>query len=165
LAGCSPAADRALAVLVFVAGDPLGVAVHRLDHLPGGLGEVGAVGEEVGVAEDVRHDELVLQDRVDVEQVGVARVGIDHQLVDLAQAIVVHRLHLLEGAPVRPVAEAARHAVGPELVHDRGRDDLEVGREGPQSLLLGHLPETLSRLGELVHVALIDHDNPQGNDE
>ncbi len=121
------ALDLAGPVRVGVAARSLRIEVHRLDHPARGPREVGVVGEEIGVSQHMRGDELVLQHRVDVEQIGPAGVGVDDQFVDLAQPVVVHRLHLLEGAPVGPVAEPARHAVGPDFVHDRRRDDLEVG--------------------------------------
>src|SRR3712207_6914696 len=41
--------------------------------------------EEVGVAEDVRDHKGVLQGRIDIEQIGVARIGVDDQFVNLAQ--------------------------------------------------------------------------------
>jgi hypothetical protein len=149
---------RTLPEAVLVPSDPLGVAVHRLHHLARGLGEVDVVGEEVGMPQHMRRHELILQQRIHVEQIGIARVGVDHQLVNLAHAIVVHRLHLLERPPVRPVAEAPRHAIRPELVHDRGRHHLEMRRERPQPMLVRQLPQPLDRLTELIHVALIDHD-------
>ncbi len=131
------------AVVELVAPEALGVDRGGLQHLSVGLLEVGVVAEEVAVGQDVGHHELVLQGGVGLHQEGVAGVGVDHQLVDLGEAVVVHRLHLVVRPAVGPVGEAPGEPVGAELVHDGGGDDLEVGGVGVEPEGEGLVPDAL----------------------
>ena len=87
----------------FVLADALGVDARAFQHLAIRELEVSVVLEEVHVPKNMGYYYFVLQDRVGVDQEGIRRIGIDHQLVDLAQPVVVQRLELLIGTPVRPM--------------------------------------------------------------
>ena len=72
-----------------VAAHARGVVRHRVDHLAVGLREEEVVLEEVDVPVDVRHHQLLVDQRVALEQVGVGGVVVDHHLVDLREAVLV----------------------------------------------------------------------------
>ena len=81
-------------------------------------------------AVDVRHDELLVDERVSLEQVGVRGVVVDDHLVDLREAVLValgEPLVLHAEAPVRVAVREA--AVRRDLVHLVVGEDLEDGRE------------------------------------
>ena len=72
-----------------VLADAGGVVGHLVHHFAVGLGEPEVVLEEVAVAVDVGHDQLLVGDGVGLLQVGVAGVVVDDHLVDAAEAVVV----------------------------------------------------------------------------
>ncbi len=146
--GVEQALDLGLAVLELVAPDAVGVEGDGVEHAARGAGEVGIVGEEVGVAEDMGGDQLVLDRGVALEQEGPAGIRVDHQLVDLGETVVVHRLLHLVHLAVGPMREAARHQIRADLVDDAGGDELEVGREGAQPDRLRLVPDPLDGGGE-----------------
>ncbi len=79
---------------------------------------------------DVGHHELLIDGVVAPHQVGVARVVVDHHLVDLRQPVLVALLQLLVLHPEGPVRVAGREAaVGRDLVEVVGVHDLEDGLE------------------------------------
>ena len=62
----------------------IGDLVH---HLPIGLREPIVRLEEIGVSIDVRHDQLLVDDLVTGQKIGVARVIIDDELVNLCETV------------------------------------------------------------------------------
>ena len=62
---------------------------EHVNHLAVRVCEPDIVLEEVAVAVDVGHHELLGQNRVRLEQVRVAGVGVDDHLVDLLKAVGV----------------------------------------------------------------------------
>jgi hypothetical protein len=80
----------------------------------------------------IHHHELVMQKGVGIQQEGVGGIGIDHELVDLAQPVIIRGLHRVIRLPVRPMAEPAGEQVSAKLVENGGRHDLKVGRERVQ---------------------------------
>jgi hypothetical protein len=62
--------------------------------------------------------------------------------------------------PVGPMREPARDAVGPELVHHAGRDDLEVQRERVETEAVGQLKDLVDGLLELVGIEIRDPSRP-----
>ena len=136
--GVDEAFDRLQAVALLVATDAGGVVGHLVDHLPVGVREVHVVLEEVGVAVDVGHDQLLVQHRVALEQVGVGRIVVDHHLVDLVQAVLVALAQLLVLHAEAVVRVARREAaVGRQRVHLLVVDHLEDGAEEGQPELAG----------------------------
>ena len=136
--------------------DPAAVRVvargplDRIDGAPAGV-EVGraeavVVLEEVDVAVHVRHHELLVDERVSLEQVRVRRVVVDDHLVDLREAVLVALGELLvlhAEAPVRvAVGEAAVRrdlvhlVVGEDLEDDREEVEPLRGRDGLDAVLL-----------------------------
>ena len=81
---------------------------HLVHHLAVGLAEPDVVLEEVVVAVDVGHHELLVDHLVAAQQIGVARVVIDDHLVDLLQpvAIALGEMLILHAEP--PVRIARR---------------------------------------------------------
>ena len=75
--------EIAAVLLRLRAADTRGVVRHLIEHAAIGVLEISVVLEEVAVAEDVRHHQLLLHDGVRLDQIRVTRVVVDHQLVDL----------------------------------------------------------------------------------
>jgi len=76
----------------------------------------------------MRDDQFVLDERVAVQQKRVARIGVDHQFVNFAQAEIVLHFHAVKRFAEAPVMEAGRHAVRPERVNDVGGANLVAHR-------------------------------------
>src|SRR5690606_25840568 len=76
-------------VLFFPGADAAGGDRHAFHHVPVGEGKIGVVFEKVAVGRNVGDDQLVLKQGVGLQQKGVTGIGVDHQLVDFAQAEVV----------------------------------------------------------------------------
>ena len=119
-------------------------ALHGVDRAPAGveirLPEAVVVLEEVDVPVDVSHDELLVDERVSLEQVGVRGVVVDDHLVDLREAVLVALGEPLVLHPEAPVRIAVREAaVRGDLVHLVVREDLEDGREEVEPGLSGQL--------------------------
>ncbi|GIQ64286.1 hypothetical protein PACILC2_28540 [Paenibacillus cisolokensis] len=58
--------------------------------------------------EHMGDDQFVLNERIAFKQEGVARVGIDDELINFAQAEIVLHFHFMERLAEAPVAEARR---------------------------------------------------------
>jgi hypothetical protein len=92
--------------------------------------EAVVVLEEVDVPVHVSHDELLVDQRVSFEEVGVRGVVVDDHLVDFREAVLValgEALVLHAPAPVRVAVGKA--AVRGDLVHLVVGEDLEDGRK------------------------------------
>ncbi len=132
------------AVAVRVPLDAGGVVGHLVHHLPAGVGEIEVVLEEIAVAEDMGHDQLLIDEVVAFEQVGVARVVVDHHLVDFGQPVGVALGNLLELHPERPVGVAlGEAAVSGDLIDLVVVEDFKDDREEIQ-------PETQGVVLDLV---------------
>ena len=81
--------DRVLAEPLHVRADPAAVIGGLVHHLAVGLAEPGVVLEEVVMAVDVGHDELLVDHLVAPEQVGITGIVVDHHLVDFLETIAV----------------------------------------------------------------------------
>ena len=105
-----------------------------------GRAEAEVVLEEVDVRIHVRHHELLIDERVALEQIGVRRVVVDDHLVDLREAVLVALGEPLVLHAEAPVRVAVREApVRRDLVHLVVREDLEDHREEVQARLGGEL--------------------------
>ncbi len=67
----------------------IAVVGHLIHHLAVGLREPIVVLEEIGVAVDVGHHQLLIRHGVGAHQVRVAGIIVDHQLVDFLQPVLV----------------------------------------------------------------------------
>ena len=107
-AAIDEALDSVLAIPLHVRPDPVAVVGRLVHHLAAGLAEPDVVLEEVVVAVDVGHHELLIDPLVAAQQVGVAGVVVDHHLVDLLEpvAIALGELLVLHAEP--PVRVAGR---------------------------------------------------------
>ena len=120
---------------------------HRIDA-PGGV-EIGRaereiVLEEIDVPADVRHDELLVDQRIAFEQVGVRGVRVDDHLVDLGEAVLVALGELLVLHAESPVRVAVgKPAVRGDLVHLIVGQDLEDDGEEIEPVTLGDLLDLL----------------------
>ena len=120
------ALDLVLAVLLGIMADAHAVIGHVVHHLAAGVREVGVVLEEIAMAVDVGHHQLLIDGVIAAHQVGVARIVVDDHLVDLRQAVLVALLELLVRHAERPVRIAGREsAVGGDFVEIVGFDDFE----------------------------------------
>ena len=125
-------------VPVDVLAHPGGVVGHLVDHPAVGLAEPEVVLEEVGVAEHVGHHQLLLQGRVGLHEVGIDRVVVDDQLVDLGEAVGIALGQLLELHPEAPMGVAGGEApVGRDLVELVVVDHLEDHVEEVEAVLAG----------------------------
>ena len=151
--GVKQAFNLRLAMIEFVLGDALGVDARLIDHAARRVLEVGVVFEEIGMAEDVRRHEGILQQVVHLHQEGVAGISVHHHLVDFTQPqIILHLLPVICLA-MRPMAEAARQAIGGKLIHDRGGHQLKMGRERIESKLAGLFPGAIYRIAQSFNIA------------
>ncbi len=110
------ALDRIEPELVDVLADLRGVIRHRVHHFAIGLREPDVVLEEIAVAVNVGHDDLLVDEMIALEQVRVARVIVDDHFVDLVQAVrvalvepLVLHAELPVGIPVRKPAVSGDH--------------------------------------------------------
>ena len=120
------------------------VVRHRVDHLPVRVREVHVVDEEIGVAVHVGHHQLLIDEGVSLEQVGVGGIVVDHHLVDLVEPVLVafRQLGVFHApAPVR--VARGKPAVGGERVHLPPVDHLEDDAEERQPHLAGDLLDPL----------------------
>src|SRR6266699_1213625 len=152
--GIEKAFDFSLAMIELVLGDALSMNADLVDHALGSVMVVSVVLEEVGMPEDVRRDKSILQEVIHLHQKSIARVGVDHHLVDLAQSEII--LHLLPviGFPVCPVAEPPRQTVGGEFVHDSCWHKLEVSGEGVQSEVASLFPGMVYCITQAFDIAI-----------
>ena len=111
---------------VHVAADAIAMVGHLVHHLAIGLAEPVVVLEEIAVAVDVGHHQLLIDQPVAPHQIGVARVVVDHHLVDLLQPVVVALAELLVFHAEPPVRIArGKPAAGGDRVELVGIDQLE----------------------------------------
>ena len=89
---------------------------HDVHHFAVGLREPDVVLEEIAVAVDMRHDDLLIDNVIALQQVRVARVIINDHLVDLVQAVgvalvetLVLHAELPVGIPVRKPTVRGNH--------------------------------------------------------
>ena len=130
-AGVDELLDLLDADFVHVPPDAIAVVGHLVHHLAAGLAEPEIVLEEVAVAVDVGHHQLLVDQAVVRHQVGVARVVVDHHLVDLLQTVVITLAEPLVLHAEPPVRIADREAalggdrvelVGVDVFEDRGEE-------------------------------------------
>ena len=81
------------AMLDFILADPFRGGGHALDHIAVRVGEAGIVFEKVAMCQHVRDDQFVLNERIAVQQKGIARIRIDDELVNFAEPKVILHLH------------------------------------------------------------------------
>ncbi len=62
--------------------------------------------------------QLILHERVAVEQKGIAGIGVDNELIDFTMPEIVLHLHFVERLPEAPMVEAGRHAISTEGIND-----------------------------------------------
>ena len=106
--GIQEALDFVFPVLELVPGNALGMNADLVDHAARGVPEVGIVLEKVGMTQDVRSDKGILQEVIHFHQEGIARIGVDHHLVDFAQPEVVLHFLPVVGFTMGPVAKPSR---------------------------------------------------------
>ncbi len=105
-----------------------------------GVAKAVVVLEEVDVRVDVRHHELLVDERVPLEEVRVRGVVVDDHLVDFREAVLVALREPLVLHAEPPVRVAVREAaVRRDLVHLVVREDLEDGGEEVEARLGGQL--------------------------
>ena len=122
--------DRLDAELVHVPADTAAVVRHLVHHLAIGLGEPRVLLEKIAVPVNVRHHQPLIDRHVRPHQVGVARVVVDDQLVDLPEAVVVLLGELVVLHPEPPVRVARRKApLGGDLVKPIGVHELKDRRK------------------------------------
>jgi hypothetical protein len=142
LAGVEERLDGVGTVLLDVLADARAVVRHDVHHLAVRRREAQVVLEEIDVREDMRHDELLVDEVVALEQVGVRRVVVDDQLVDLLQAVRIALVELVEVHAEGPVRVATREtAVGGDLVHLLPVDDLEQDVEEVEAVAARHFAD------------------------
>ena len=97
---------------------------HDVHHFAIRLREPDVVLEEVAVAVDVGHDDLLIDKMVVLEQVRIARVIIDDHFVDLVQAVcvalveaLVFHAELPVGIPVGETTVSGHHVHFFEIEH------------------------------------------------
>ncbi len=117
-ASIQEAFDRFEAIPVDVLPDLRGVVRHRVHHFAIGLREPDVVLEEIAVAVNVGHDDLLIDEMVAFEQIRIAGIVVDHHLVDLVQTVRVALGQPLVLHAELPVRIAVRKpAVGRDHVH------------------------------------------------
>ncbi len=131
--------DRVLAQAVDRLAHARGMVGHAVEHLALGGLEPDVVLEEVGVPADVRDHELLLHVGVRAHQVGVGRIVVDHQLVDLREPVLLALLEALVVHAEAPGGIAHREAaVGSQRVDVARVEHLEDDLEEVQAALARH---------------------------
>jgi hypothetical protein len=82
------------------------VVGHLIDHLPVGGSEIEVVLEKIAVGIDMGHHQLLVDQVVALEEVGVAGIVVDHHFIDFGKAIGIALGNLLELHPEGPVGIA-----------------------------------------------------------
>ena len=135
--------DLRFAVIEFVLGNALGVNTNFVDHAAGSALEVRVILEKVGMAENMCGHKGILEEIIHIHQEGVARIGVDHHLIDFAQPeVILHFLPVISFT-VRPVAETTRQTIGGKLVHDGRGHQFKVCRKRIKSKLESLIPGTI----------------------
>ena len=88
---------------IHVRADSVAMVGHLVDHLAACLAEPIIVLEEIAMAVNVGHDQLVVGQPLDVQQVRVAGIVVDDQFVDLLQSVRIAFGELLVLHPESPV--------------------------------------------------------------
>ena len=115
---------------VHVSPDAIAMVGHLVDHVARRLREPCVALEEVAVAVDMCHHQLVVGEGVVVEQIGVARVVVDDEFIDLLKAVGVALGEPFVFHSEPPVRIAHREAsVGGDGVELIGIDHFEDGGE------------------------------------
>ena len=127
--------DGLNAVALDIAADPMAMIGHFVHHFPIGLAEPMVVFEEVAVPVHVGHHQLLVHQCVGTHQVGIARIVIDDELVDLLQPVRVAlgELFVLHAETPMRVAgrKTAQRGDGVQVI---GVDDLEDGGKEIQTI-------------------------------
>ena len=130
--------DRLGAEAIHVPLDSCRVVGHLVDHLPIRVSEVEIVLEEVTVPVDVGHHDLLIHTVVAPEEIGIARVVVDHHLIDLGQPILVALGELFELHSEAPVGIPERKpAIRGDLIQASVIEDLEDDGKKVQPEALG----------------------------
>ncbi len=105
-AGVDEVLHHLLAVPLHVVADAVAVVGHLVHHLAICLTEADVVLEEVVMAINVSHDELLVNHLIAAQEVGIAGVVVDDHLVDFLQAVAVSlgELFVLHAEPPVGVA-------------------------------------------------------------
>ena len=127
--------DSFQSVFVDVLPDLGCVIRHDVHHFAVGLREPNVVLEEITMAVNMRHDELLIDQVVALQQIRVARVIINDHLVNLLQAVGVALVEALVFHAELPVGIPVREpTVGGNHVHFFEVEDLENGFVKIQSI-------------------------------
>ena len=94
-----------MAVDALILANLPGVALGLVEHVLVRLGEPVVVAEEVDVPEHVRDDQDVLKIGIRPAEESVGRLGIQHQLQDAKQLLILLHHELFVGAAPVPVDE------------------------------------------------------------
>ena len=137
-AGVDKLFDGFVAVPVHIAIDARRVIGHLIEHPPVGRSEPGIVFEKVAVTVDVSDHEFLVGDFVVEQQIGIARISIDHHLVDFLQAVGIAFHQFIELGSETPVRIAGGEpAVGRQKTHFFVVDHLENHIEEVEAVARG----------------------------
>ena len=146
------------AELIHVLADLGAVVGHGIHHLAVRLREPVVVLEEVAMSVDVGDDDLLIDQVVALQEVGVAGVVVDHHLVDLLETVGVPLGELIVLHAEAPVGVARRKpAVGRHLVQLVEVEDLEdrlVEVEAVLARITLHFDLNASDFGCYAHLPL-----------
>src|SRR6266487_2534603 len=97
------------------------------------------------MTEHMGDDHLVLNGAVRLEQKTVGRICVDHDLINLGKAEIIHRLHAVISLAKAPVGITAGKGVGAHLIHHGCGNDLEASGIRIESELTSNIPDLLER--------------------
>ena len=111
---------------------------HGIHHFSVGVRESEIVFKEVHVTIHMGHNELLVHERVGAHEVGIRRIVVDHQLIDLRQSILVTFRKLLIVHPEFPMRIARwKPSISCNHVHLIERYVLKDGVKIVQAKCLG----------------------------
>ena len=130
--------DRLRTVAIHIALNARRVIGHLIHHFSIGVIKIKVILEKIAMGIHVRHHQLLVNEMVAPEQIGVTRIVVNDHFVDLGKPIGIAFMDLLEIHSEGPVSVAQREApVSRDFIHLRVIEDLEDHRKEIQSKRAG----------------------------
>src|SRR5699024_11946504 len=100
---------------------PYGCRGHALDHVAQSVGKAHIIFEKSTMCQDMCNNQLILDQTIRNKQTSIAWVGIDDELVNLAQPEVIMQFHFMELLTKTPMGKPCWHAICSKCINDISR--------------------------------------------
>src|SRR5699024_1174609 len=101
--------------------NPFGCRCHALDHIAPSVGKSHIIFEKITMCQDMCNNQLILDQTIRIKQKSIAWVGIDDELVNLAQPEVIMQFHFMELLTKTPMGKPCWHAICSKCINDISR--------------------------------------------